>query len=467
MNDSRGERSADPRPETEPPRPGARLTLDVHDLTAEGAGVARHGRFVVFVPGAVPGDRVVARIERVHRGFAEGELFRIEVPSAARREPPCPHQPACGGCPLMVLGTADALAFKAQHLEQTLRRIGKVEHALDGVVASPRDLAYRGRVRFAVAPRHAGVPAAFGYRPRGSGADLVPVETCLLAPARASELAREFLGALDRALPLDEPGWPEQLDVRGSLAAGAWLLVVHVEAGVHPALAGVARDLVARLPDLAGVVAVPSASAREERLLAGRDSVVERIGAAEVELAATTFLQVNPGAAELLYAEVAEALALGESIEGAGPRVLDLYCGAGLVGLLATAPGTRVVGAELHRSTVERARRAAERAGRPELEYVVAEASRCAADLARAGERFDRVVLNPPRQGAGAGLAADVRALGPAAVVIVSCHPAALARDLALFANEGFVLERLVAVDMFPQTPHLEAVARLVPRAES
>ena len=185
MNEHPGERPAGSRQETEPPRPGARLTLDVHDLTAEGAGVARHGRFVVFVPGAVPGDRVVARIERVHRGFAEGELFRIESPSGARREPPCPHQPACGGCPLMVLEPSGALDFKARHLEQTLRRIGKIEHAVDRVVASPADLGYRGRVRFAVSPRHAGVPAAFGYRPRGRGADLVPIETCLLAPARA------------------------------------------------------------------------------------------------------------------------------------------------------------------------------------------------------------------------------------------------------------------------------------------
>ncbi len=179
-----------------------------------------------------------------------------------------------------------------------------------------------------------------------------------------------------------------------------------------------------------------------------------------MELGATTFLQVNPLAAALLYAEVREALG-GEPPTG---RLLDLYCGAGLVGLLAVDEGVEVVGIELNPRTVSQARRAAQRAHRSRIEIRRGDALAAAQALAARGERFDRVSLNPPRAGADRALARSIRDLGARVVVIVSCHPAALARDLARFVEAGFQVTRVAAVDLFPQTPHMEAVARLEAR---
>lgn len=442
------------------PVPGAEFEARIDDVTADGAGVARTGSLVVFVPGAAPGDWALVRLKRIRRGWAEGELVRILGPSPDRRPAPCPHQAACGGCPLMVLDPAAALAVKARHLREVLRRVGKVDLPVDRVLPSPLALGYRGRVRFAVAPHEAG--AWFGYHPQGRPRIIVPVTTCLLAPPRASALARDFIAGLHRRAEVSPAVWPTHLSLRGSLSRGEWLLVPHTGEGPWPEGEAVARELLPENGDLAGVVRVVESAGRPtaEHVLAGRDTVLERIGEVDVDLGARTFLQVNPGAAVLLYNEVRLALAGTPS-----PRkLLDLYCGAGLIGLLAVDRDVDVVGVEVSPRTVEQARSAVQRAQRGGMEIRAGDAVAVARGLAAAGVRFDRVTLNPPRAGAGADLARAVRDLGARVVVMISCHPAALARDLARFVAVGFAVTGVAAVDMFPQTPHLEAVARLEAR---
>ena len=121
-----------------PPRPGARLAVAIEDLTSEGAGVARHDGWVFFVPGAVPGDRAEVCVGRVRRGVVETTLLALPGPSPERVEPPCPFQPACGGCPLMVLAVDAQRALKVRHLEETLRRIGGIASPqVSRAIASP------------------------------------------------------------------------------------------------------------------------------------------------------------------------------------------------------------------------------------------------------------------------------------------------------------------------------------------
>ena len=452
-----------PSARSEPPRPGTRLTVAIEDLTSDGAGVARHDGWVVFVPGAVPGDRAEVNVGRVRRGVVEATLLALPEPSPERVEPPCPFQPACGGCPLMVLAPDAQLSLKVRHLEQTLRRIGglvspQVAHA----VPSPRALRYRGRVRFAVAPRENG--PAIGFHPRGVGGAIVAIDDCRLAPPDAARLALGLLDRLDRVGP--RGGYrPLQIEARGSLAAGEWLLVAFGPPGPARALERAAHELLAAEPHLAGIVRVegaPGESGRET-LVAGRDELVERIGGAPLELGATTFLQVNPAAAVALYAAVRRML------ERPGPppgRLLDLFCGVGAIGHLGVDADCEVLGVESHPATVERARRSARRAGRGRASFRAGDAGTVTRELARAGERFDAVTANPPRAGLGADLPHAIAALAPRTIVLVSCHPATLARDLRGFFGAGFETAELTAVDLFPQTPHLEAVVRLVPRGE-
>jgi 23S rRNA (uracil1939-C5)-methyltransferase len=436
----------------------ARARLPIDDLTVEGDGIARWDGLVVFVPGALPGDVAEIAIERLHRRRASGRLVRLDVPAPARRVPPCPVQADCGGCPLMPLEEEAALAVKARHVRETLARVGGIEVELDETVASPDPLRYRGRLRFAVAPRSAG--PTVGFRPRARPRELVPVRDCSLAPPDASRLAAAVIGALDAASPPGRP-WPTEVSLRGSLATGEWLAVLHAPRGPWPEAGDAMTRLVEDEPALAGVVrCAPTAKGREaERRLAGRSSVHERIGGLEVELGASTFLQVNPRAAERLYGAVAVGLA-----PIAPRRVLDLFCGVGLAGLLGTPAETDLVGIEAHPAAVAAARRTAERAGRVHARWIAADALAGATALADAGERFDGLIANPPRAGAGPRLATLARRLGARRVVLVSCHPATLARDARALVAAGYRSVRAVVVDLFPQTPHVEAVLVLEER---
>lgn len=441
-------------------RAGDELEVEITDLNSEGDGVGRVDGTVVFVRDAVPGDTVQARVEVRLKRHLEAATIRLLRPSDDRIVPVCPHQAVCGGCPLMVLEADTGLAWKVAHLEQTLRRIGGLDVPPCRAVPSPRALEYRNRVAFAVMRN--GNRRQLAFRRRGRDArTLVPIERCHLAPPAASELAQALLDRVPHeGARRGAPGRKvSRIEMRGSLSSGEWIAVVHTSGGRWPALERAAAALVESEPRLVGVV-----RAGEERRgrrsgawpLAGADHVVEIFGEARVGLGATSFLQVNPAAAAELYHVVGELL----HRDGSPERLLDLYCGAGLIGALAAGDVPEVVGVERDAESLQAAQAAEKREGTGRR-FLLGDAEVETRRLAESGERFDAVTLNPPRAGAGPGIPALLSALGARRVIVVSCHPAALARDLRRLAESGYAVEEVVAVDMFPQTPHLEAVVAL------
>lgn len=443
-------------------RPGAQLVLNIDDITSEGAGVGRVEGMVVFVPGALPGDSVRVQLNKLQKKFVEGRLLSIETPAPGRRPSPCPHQGTCGGCPLMPLDEGTALVHKAHHLAETIRRIGRLETPNPETIASPLALRYRGRVRFAVAPREHG--ALIGFHQRGRDNAMIAVGDCRIAPERASQLAQRVLDALDRQTRRGSQQWPTALELRGSLARHEWLAVIVSDTGPWSEAALAATQAMEGAPDLMGVVRVEVRDEKiaRETLLAGRDNVMETIGGIDVELSATNFLQVNPPVAALMYQRAGEWLA---SEVPHLSRLLDLFCGPGLAGFLATKPEVETFGIDNHAGAIARAQRTAERAGRLKSRFVARDARAALRDMAQSGERFDAAIINPPRAGLGADLAPALATLQPRALVMMSCHPAALARDIAGLSAHGFTLTKLAAVDMFPQTAELETLALMVAHA--
>jgi 23S rRNA (uracil1939-C5)-methyltransferase len=441
-------------------QPGETIEVEISDLTAQGDGVGRKDGAVVFVAGGVPGDRVRARVLRVRRRHAQAVVESTLTPAPDRVEAVCAHQPVCGGCPLMVLAPEAALRVKVGHLEQTLRRVGGLEHSVARAVPSPLPLEYRNRVAFAVTRREGRDRIAF--RARLDPAEHVPISRCHLVPEKVSAAAQELLeGLAARTRRGGRDPRPLRLELRGSLSRDEWMAVLHTTTGRWPGAVLVAEGWLASAPWRVGVVRIEQDRRGQivgERCLAGVDVVHERLGDVEAPLSATSFLQVNPGVAERLYEVVAGMLHRGS----APGRVLDLYCGAGLVGALSVPDADELVGVEIHAPSLHRARELD--GGRPRREWIQADATEAAERLAADGRRFDAVVVNPPRAGAGPGLPGALAALEPSRVVVISCHPAALARDLARLSEAGFAVVEVVALDMFPQTPHLEAVVELVPR---
>ncbi len=415
---------------------GDRVTVEVERVAHGGHCVARHEGQVVFVRHALPGETVVAQITGAgpKDRFLRADAVEIVTASPDRVEAPCPHaRPGgCGGCDWQHVSGEGRLRLKSDVLREQLRRLGGVVEVgglpLDPAVtveAVPGDadgLGWRTRVRYAVAG-----DGALGFR-RHRSHQVETVEQCLIAaPAVTATGATggRWAGA-------------DEVEVVASSTGDLAVVVEPTGADVRQAIAG-----------LDGAVAVPGRR--------GRRWVRETAGGREWRVQADGFWQVHPGAADALVDAVRAALEPQE-----GEHLLDLYSGVGLfAGCLAPDLGDegRVDAVEFSVQACSDARR-----NLHDLPQVRIHQGDVADWLAaRSIDSVDIVVLDPPRSGAGAEVLDLVLDLAPRAVAYVACDPAALGRDVGHLRAQGWVLESVRGLDLFPMTQHLEAVALLRP----
>ena len=436
------------------------VTVRIDALAAGGRGVGRVDGKVWFVRAGLPGDTVRAVALRSRRSHVDAAAVEILSPSSARREPPCPHAHRCGGCPLMPLRDDAQRELKVGLLREALERIARLPlPAIEAVRCPSPPLGYRNRVEFAA--RGGGSRSALVGLHGAGGAELVDIERCLLQDDAANAVLRSTREFLSSRRVGEGPAFALRLGIRRGPASGE-LLVTLREAGPRsfrdgPALA---RFLSERHDRLVGVVELRAPSAGRggvrTHVLAGRDWLEERSGALRVELPAASFAQVSEeGAAELvrLVGEMAGPHPLGS--------VVDLYGGLGLFGMeLARAGAERVTVCDADADAVEAGRRIAAAAGMGRVHHIHADAAAFVAS-AELG-RPDVVVANPPRGGLAREVVRALGELAPRLLILVSCDAATLARDLGRLARGGtYRVERIVPVDLFPQTAHLEAVVRL------
>jgi len=424
----------------------------VGGLTHEGEGVVRGGK-TVFVPGALPGERIRLRRTRRHRQHDDGELLEVLTPSPERVAPRCAHFGVCGGCVLQHFAPAAQLAAKEAELRSTLERVAQVEPARWLAPIGGPVWAYRRRARLGAKYVYRKERVVVGFRERAAPyvADLAGCE--VLAPP-AGTLIAPLSGVLT-GLSIREH--VPQIEV--AVADDATALVLRVL--VEPPEADLA--LLRRFADQHGV--------RFYLQPGGLDSVHALDGGApaplryalsafglELEFSPTDFIQVNGPVNEALVARAAELLELDRTAS-----VLDLYCGLGNFTLALAQRAQRAVGVEGEPRLIERARGNAARNAIANAEFHQADlAAAPAADAPWLRGAYSHVLLDPPRTGARAALEAVAR-LAPGRVLYISCHPGSLARDLmALVHQHGFRLEAAGVVDMFPHTAHVESLALLV-----
>ena len=389
------------------------LELDIDRLAASGEGVARHEGLVVFVPRALPGDRVRVVVRSRAARHARAEILERLRDGPGRVTPPCVHAESCGGCPWMGLRLEDQRLTKRALLEDALRRVGHLTHWPPVEVIGGRSLGFRVRAEWVCEPRGAGF--AWGYRAERSHT-LVPVTDCpiLVDPLRRALQDGPFA-----------PGTPPR-STRAVQAGAADGGLVHLSP-----------------EDLAGRPLDPADDFRTLR---------RTVAGLALDWPLRGFQQSHAELVEVLVREALHDLPSGPA--------LDLFCGAGLFALPLSARGISVTGVESHAPSVAVARANAERLGL---------GSRCRfvrSDVARwLGSRpppAETVIVDPPRAGLGAAVVAQILALAPPYLRHVACDGVTFARDVGALVRGGYRLERLVLVDQFPHTPHIEVVAALI-----
>ena len=452
----------------ERPRRGDLLELDVDALAFGGAGVGRREGFVVFARDTAPGDRARVRVTKARRRHAEADLVEVLRAGAPRVVPPCPYVPRCGGCRLQHVDYDATLAAKRAQVQEHLARIG----GLPGVEVRPTRPAlerfgYRNKMEYSAAPLPGDVPA-IGLHARGRWDEVVDLRACLLATPRGNALresVRELVAAAGIA-PYDQreqTGTLRHVVVREGIATGQALVVLVTVEGAETPVDEVASGLAARHPELVGVEHAVNPGVAEttqglpSRTAWGRGWLEERVAGVTLRLSAGAFFQTNTRMTDRLYAHVAEAAGLD-----GGQVLYDLYAGAGSIGVALASGAREVVAIELSPDAVADATGNAARNG---VRNHTALAGDVGAVLReRRGElpAPDVAVVDPPRGGLSGRAVRRLLELAPPTLVYVSCQPATFADNAARLVAGGYRLEYVQPVDMFPQTPHIEAVARFV-----
>jgi 23S rRNA (uracil1939-C5)-methyltransferase len=442
------------------PRRGDELELVVDDIAFGGNGVARLEGYVVFVQGAVPGDRVRAIVGRSKRDYAEARCVEVLEPGPDRIPAVADHP----GAPWQVLPYERQLEIKQGQVDDALRRLGRLDgFRLTEIVPAVAHWRYRNKLEFSFGTSQDGTLEC-GFHSPGRFDVIEPMAECLLASERMDAARREVL-AFCRAegLPAYDrrtgSGLLRNLVVREGVRTGE----LQVRLVTAPPQGAELR--VDALPDAVSCESLlwtyteslgETTAGGTTRVLRGADWIEEELAGLRFRISSQAFFQVNTEMAEKLYGIAAELAAL----EG-WERVFDLFCGIGTIGLTLAPRARRLHGLEIVEDAAADAIENARLNDIDNADFYAGDVRLGLRELVERAGSPDVVVVDPPRAGLSKKVVRRIVEASPRRIVYVSCNPTTLAPNAAQLVEAGYVLREVRPVDMFPQTPHIECVALL------
>lgn len=455
-----------------PPMKNAELTVDIDDLALPSDyGVARVEGRIVFVPRAVPGDRLKIGIIKENRNALFGKILSAETPSADRTTPSCPHFGACGGCIMQHTSYEKQIDLKRRFLAQSLSRIGRIDIHARGPLSihpSPDRYHYRNKIELAFGEERGTV--ILGMRARVSPFQqytptVVPIETCPIFSAHLHPITTRFLEFFRRQSytaynPLTRKGVLRRLILRGSQSTGEIMVIIESSMTFLPNSESLVRTVTANDPNITSVYHATNRRAdgvthfdRIERLF-GRRWLTDTVAGLSVRVYPYTFIQPNIKGAALLYGQVLEELDLNGT-----ETVLGLYSGSGPLEMFLSRRAQRVLGIDSEKTNITSARL---NCADNDIRNCTFHQSRVEDVRGRVGlPHVDVVVVDPPRAGLTKNSLTFITGLRAQKIAYVSCNPATLARDLRQLLASGYTIHHITGFDFFPHTGHLETLVIL------
>ncbi|WP_301860318.1 23S rRNA (uracil(1939)-C(5))-methyltransferase RlmD [uncultured Megasphaera sp.] len=452
-----------------PVQKGKTYAIDIVRLGTNGEGVGRYENFTVFVPGALPGESVQARVTVVKKQYALAALTEIVKPSPDRVKPLCPVYEQCGGCQLQHLSYEGELKEKRQQVIDALERIGHLQH-IDVLptlgAASPWHYRNKMQVPVAAVGRHSVAIGCFAAATH----QVIDVAACAIQKDdnnRIAAVVRQWMK--DYKIPAynedERTGIVRHIMGRVGVHTGELMVCLVTACDMVPHMKDLVRMLRTALPQIKSIV--QNVNTRhtnvilgpKTRVIYGAPAIHDSIGPLTFAVSAQSFFQVNSEQAQKLY-ETALAFAglTGKEI------VADVYCGTGTITLFLAQQAKQVYGIEIVAPAIKDAVKNARDNHIRNAEFILGDAVYKLPELIRSGIRPDVIVLDPPRAGCGEPVLAAIAQSRPKKVVYVSCNPATLARDLAYLNEHGYAVQKVQPVDMFSRTHHVETVVLLVRR---
>ena len=432
--------------------------------TAEGAAVAKINGMTVFVSGGTVGDQCDVKIIKVGKKLAFGKIEKIIIPSKHRIKPVCIHAGKCGGCSYQHITYEEELNAKKQKVADALSRIGGFKNLDIKITGADETMHYRNKAQFPVGEQN-GVPYTGFYRSRSH--DIVRADKCFIVKQIANDIAKCICNWMEE---FKIPAYDE--NKKTGLIRHIYIRTGEISKEVQVCLI-TARNKIPNIEDLIDNLTksfeqitsiVQNINKRTDNVILGDKTITlwgddylqDTLCSNVFKLSPHAFYQVNHAQTEKLYGFALEYANLTGK-----ENVIDLYCGAGTITLALAAHAKNVIGVEIVPEAIENAKTNAKINGIENTEFICADAGQAALMLAQRGTKPDVLTVDPPRKGLNEQAIEAILQMNPEKIVYISCDPATLARDCKLLCNDNYKIDKVMAVDLFPRTYHVETVVLL------
>ena len=437
---------------------------EIMDMTTKGSGVCRVDNMAVFVPHTAVGDRIRVRIVKVLKSYAFGIVEELLEPSADRIAAACGLS-QCGGCLFQHITYDAELRVKEKAVQDAFIRLGKLSPEFLPILGAESRTRYRNKAQYPFALDKTGQPI-LGFFARRSHR-VISVKDCLLQPELFGKIAGtvlEFVRRNSISVYNESSGKGDMrhLYLRCGQHSGEVMVCFIVRKPIRKKLMPLVEILTEQYPQIKSISMNCNPKKTNVILgdstetLWGKDTITDTMCGNAVDLSPESFYQVNTIQAERLYGVAKEFAQLTGK-----ERLLDLYCGAGTIGLAMADAVLELGGVEIVPEAVENAKENAARAGVKNAAFFCGDAGSIAGKLAEQGTAPDVIVVDPPRKGCDEAALWAMVQMQPERIVMISCNATTAARDCAMLSRMGYAAERVQPVDLFPGTGHVETVVLL------
>lgn len=435
--------------------------LEITDVTAEGNGVGRSDGIIIFVQGTAVGDRIRAKIVKVTKNYCYGIVDKMLEQSPDRIQPDCEVYKTCGGCSFRHISYEAETALKEKIVHDAIERIGKVTTEFEPILpCSPCDN-YRNKAQYPVAEIDGKIVCGF-YSKRSHR--VVPFTKCRLQPKEFSYIAdtiTEFLTErkISAYNEITHKGIVRHIYLRKGFHSGEVMVCLVVTKDISSRLKELVHLLIEKFPYITNISLNINSSVTNVILgkkvikLYGKETITDIMCGNKIKLSPLSFYQVNTLQAEKLY-EIAKEYA---ELKG-NEILLDLYCGAGTIGLSMADSVKKLIGVEIIPEAVENAKHNAKLNHIENAEFFCGDAGEIASKL---DEKPNVIIIDPPRKGCDTTTLDTIIHMSPEKIVMISCNPSTAGRDCNYFEQNGYKVKKVRAVDLFPRTGHVETVCLL------
>ncbi|MDZ7719469.1 MAG: 23S rRNA (uracil(1939)-C(5))-methyltransferase RlmD [Balneolaceae bacterium] len=460
---------------------GQVVDLTIESTAFKGKGIAKHDGIAVFVPGTAPGDLVKARIVKRKKSYREAKVLEIKKPSPVRVKPVCGHADTCGGCTWQHIPYKKQLEYKEQHVRDHIERIAELDPGIvETIIGCDDALYYRNKMEYSFGTRRwltdeeiradkfiddSGFSA--GLHAPGRYDKILNLKECHLQHPISYKLL-DFVRSYckENNIPAfdthKKTGFMRHLVIRSSHHTDDLMVNLVTFKDEPEILNPLCHALLKNFPEITTIInnindqPNPTAVGRYEKVLHGPGYIVDKIGEHTFKIDANAFFQTNTAQAEKLYSVAKDFADLKPGI-----KLFDLYCGVGTLTLFMADNVDKAVGIELVEVAIENAKQNALENSVDNVEFVLGDMKDTFNELFLENHgRPECIITDPPRSGMHPDVVQQLSDLAVNTLVYVSCNPSTMARDLKELKNV-YNIERVQPVDMFPQTYHIEAVAKL------